>query len=378
MKRIRNLLLIFIMCASLCGCGKVEKNDEGFLTNLGKALEASWKDSEKDSSGDVVYKEHLRNLVNVELETLGHYDDYTFEDERLSELAKQYFEALDRQLEGLVYYDADYSQYSRLYTGQGYNQKAKALYYIENEYGLNVSEKNYRTLKDHVASGERLIAIGEIIKQPLTLEDTGRNCEIILENTTKYDLDNVRLVFNFIDDAGIIVSNTTDYVEKWASGSKYRASLYKNNDVKFSTVEMCIEHNTNYSLTEVVPVEYVNNMVVEITPPELPAEMKYGYGKRTYATCIVNSFHYEVSSWSDGLAHVRLHFAGVKTYDRNGDNANGSCRFTYKLLAEDGTLAGSGSVHQGTIKTGETFKDANASCSGIAPGKYTLILENDF
>ena len=251
MKKIAYILLILAMCISLCACGQVEKNDEGFLNNLGKALEASWKDSEKDSSGDVVYKEHLRGLVNTELEILGSYEDYTFEDERLSELARQYFEALDRQLEGLVYYDADHMQYSRIYTGQGYNQKVKALYYIENEYGLNVSDKHYRTLKDHVASGERLIEIAKILDQPLNLEDTGRNCEIVLENTTKYDLDNVRLVFNLLDDAGVVVSNNTDYVESWPAGTKYRATLYKN-DADFTTVEMCLEHNTNYSFTDFV------------------------------------------------------------------------------------------------------------------------------
>lgn len=378
MKRIGLIFLAFALCVSLCACGSTEKNDEGFLTNLGKALEASWKDAEKASSGDVVYKEHLRNLVNVELEKLGSYEDYTFSDKRLSELAKQYFDALDRQLEGLVYYDADYSQYSRIYTGQGYNQKVKALYYIENEYGLNVSEKNYRALKDHVASGERLIAIAEIVEQPLKLEDTGRTCEMILENTTKYDLNNVRLVFNFLDDAGVIVSNVTDYVENWPAGTKYRASIHKNSDVTFSSVEMCLEHNTNYSLTELVPVAYVNNMTVEITPPELPAELSYGYRNRTYTTCIVNTFRYDISSWSDGLAGVRLYFSGVKTYDKNGDKTNGNCRFAYKLLAEDGTVAGSGTVHQSTIRTGEDFKEANAYCNNLAPGKYTLVLEDDF
>lgn len=377
MKKIAYILLILAMCISLCACGQVEKNDEGFLNNLGKALEASWKDSEKDSSGDVVYKEHLRGLVNTELEILGSYEDYTFEDERLSELARQYFEALDRQLEGLVYYDADHMQYSRIYTGQGYNQKVKALYYIENEYGLNVSDKHYRTLKDHVASGERLIEIAKILDQPLNLEDTGRNCEIVLENTTKYDLDNVRLVFNLLDDAGVVVSNNTDYVESWPAGTKYRATLYKN-DADFTTVEMCLEHNTNYSFTDFVPVVYVNNMIIEITPPELPAELSYGYRNRTYSKCIVNTFRYDISSWSDGLAGVRFYFSGVKTYDRDGDKTNGNCRFAYKLLAEDGTVAGSGTVHQSTIRTGEDFKDADAYCNNIAPGKYTLVLENDF
>jgi hypothetical protein len=232
-------------------------------------------------------------------------------------------------------------------------------------------------LKDYVASGERLLAIAQIIEQPLILEDKGRDCEIILENTTKYDLTNVRLVFNMVDDAGIIVGNNTDYVENWAAGTKYRATFYKS-DVDFSTVEMCIEHNTNYTLTEFVPVEYINNMVIEITPPELPAELNYGYRNRTYTTCIVNTFRYEVSSWSNGLAGVRFYFSGVKTYDKDGDKTNGNCRFAYKLLAEDGSVAGSGTVHQSTIRTGEDFKELDAYCSNLAPGKYTLILEHDF
>lgn len=251
------------------------------------------------------------------------------------------------------------------------------MYYIEKEYGLNVGEKNRRTLKDHVASGERLIAIEELLNQPLELEDTGRECVIVLENTTKYDLSNIRLVFNMLDDAGIVVSSTTDYVENWAAGAKYRAKLYKN-DPQFSSVEMCIEHNSNYAFTKFVPVEYINNMIIEITPPELPAELDYGYRNRVYTTCIVNSFRYDISSWTDGLASVRLYFSGVKTFDKDGNDVNGSCRFAYKLLAEDGSVADSGTASQSTIKTGEDFKDVSGYCSNIAPGKYTLILEDEF
>ncbi len=374
MKKIICWFLAVIMCIGLSGCGAVEKNDEGFLTNLGKALDVTWKNEKQN---DVVYKEHLRSLVNKELECLGSYTDYTFTDERLAELAKQYFEALDSQLEGLIYYDADHSTYSKIYTGQGYNQKVKALYYIQNEYGLTVSDNNVRTLSDYVASGERLLAIENLTTQPLVLENKGNTCEMVIENTTKYDLSDIRLIFNFKDKDGVIVYDSTDYIDAWASGAKFRTTLHTSNVGEFDSIVMCIEDNSSYALSSFVPVEYVNSMIIEIQSPELPMELSYGYRNRTYTSCIVDAFRYEISSWNDGLANVRLYFSGKKTYDKDGDNTNGNCRFAYKLLAEDGTVAASGTVHQSTIKTNEVFKDTDTHCGNIAPGKYTLILEND-
>ncbi len=374
MKKTICLFLAVVICFMLCSCGAaVEKNDAGFLTNLGKALEASWKDGQKV---ETVYKEHLRSLVNAELDQLGSYSEYTFADAQLAELAKQYFDALDRQLEGLIYYDSDHTTYSKIYTGEGYNQKVKALYHLQKEFGLTVSEKNTRTLADYVASGERLLAIENLTAQPLVLESMGNKCEMVLENTTKYELSNIRLVFRFMDEDDVVVHDYTDYINIWAPGSKYRTTIHTSN-VSFVRAEMCIEHNTSYVLSDTVPVEYVNNMVIEIQPPELPMELSYGYRNRIYTSCIVENFHYEINNWNDGLASVKLYFSGKKTYDKDGENTNGNCRFAYKLLAEDGTVAASGTVHQSTIKTNEVFKDTDAYCSNVAPGRYTLILEND-
>ena len=68
MKKILALLLVLSLCFSLCACGEVEKNDAGFVTNLGKALDARWKLSNKESSTDATtYKQNLTEIVNAEL-----------------------------------------------------------------------------------------------------------------------------------------------------------------------------------------------------------------------------------------------------------------------------------------------------------------------
>ena len=154
MKKILALLLVLSLCFSLCACGEVEKNDAGFVTNLGKALDARWKLSNKESSTDATtYKQNLTEIVNAELKVLGSYSDYTFTDTKLTELAQLYFEALNKQLEGIPYYGVDDTAYYKIFTSQGYNQRAKVMYEINNMYGLKVADNNTSTLTDFLVLG---------------------------------------------------------------------------------------------------------------------------------------------------------------------------------------------------------------------------------
>ena len=60
MKRFLSIVLVIIMCVSLCACS-TEMNDAGFITNLTKGLEARWKLSSRSTTATTAtaYKEHL-------------------------------------------------------------------------------------------------------------------------------------------------------------------------------------------------------------------------------------------------------------------------------------------------------------------------------
>lgn len=377
MKKIIALLLVLALCFALCSCGEVEKNDAGFVTNLGKALDARWKLSDNESFTDVTaYKQNLTEFVNAELKVLGSYSDYTFADEKLADLALQYFEALNKQLEGIPYYGVDDAAYYKIFTCQGYNHRAKAMYEINNLYGIQVADKNASTLTDFLVLGEKVAAIDTVVAQELVLENKGNQCELVIENNSKFDLSETQLTFNLLDDADVVVGNANAYIESWPAGSKYRAEIWTDN-TDFTHAEMNMEQFTSSIVTDFVPVEYKNEMIIEIEAPDLPKEVSNGYDAHIQSSCIVNSVRCKTNYWDNGTAGVNLYFSGTKSYDADGDEANGSCSFTYKILDESGTVVASGTTYIEALKGNETFKDAMAYADGLAPGTYQLVVEND-
>ena len=116
-------------------------------------------------------------------------------------------------------------------------------------------------------------------------------------------------------------------------------------------------------------------MIINISAQDLPKEVNCGYRNRILSSCIVEDFSYEVD-WYDGKGAVDLHFSGTKTYDKYGENTNGYCGFVYKLIGEDGEVVDSGNVISGSIKTNEAFNE-NGFANDIAPGNYTLVIEDD-
>ena len=81
--------------------------------------------------------------------------------------------------------------------------------------------------------------------------------------------------------------------------------------------------------------------------------------------------------WNNGTAGVNLYFSGTKTFDEDGDDANGHCTFAYKVLDENGNVVASGTTYIDSLKVNDTFKDAMAYADGLAPGNYRIVIEND-
>lgn len=376
MKRIIALLLAFIMCTSLCACG-TEMNDAGFISNLTSALEARWKlaSASTTTANETAYKEELTKFVDAELSKLGNYSEYTFTDKNLASLAEQYYAALESQREAIQYYSVDNALYQQLFTANGYNKRAEIIYLINNDYSLQVNSKYTSTMNDFLALGEKIHAIENLLTQELILESTGNEYEIIIENSSKYDLSNAQLNFNFYDDAGCLVNTSSTYLTSWPAGNKTRATVYTA-DTKFSTAEMNISSFSDSIETKYAPVELVNNMIIEIEPPELPQELSYGYSGRVYSSAIINAFEYETSYWNEGKACVILSFSGTKTFDKGGESASDNTSFRYKLYDDDNVVVSSGSVYVDPLTVGESFKGASTYTSELSPGTYRLVIED--
>ena len=137
MKKRTLLALALLVCMLLTACcSGSPKNDDGFLTNLATGLNARLdlvKSEDYTKSHNFV--EATTGYINAELDALGKYEDYTFADERLADLAKQYFDALASQLTAMDYASTDGIAYREYYELKGYDVRVKVLARLETDYG---------------------------------------------------------------------------------------------------------------------------------------------------------------------------------------------------------------------------------------------------
>ncbi len=381
------ILVIFIGCA---GCSLLTpKNDAGFLKNLAKGLVYRWDLSTKDSgdfSSAAEKRQYLNELVNRELEMLGDYDAYRFADEHLADLAKQYYEALDAQIKGIQNYGIDDEEYAKYYENKGYDARVKIISTLFDEYGLDVGKSYAEQLDEFVMKGrllfedERvLLSITEAINTGFTLESLGGSqYEMVIENTSEYDVSEAVLNFQFLDEDGLVTDTATNYLQEWPSGSRNKISVYTN--AEFTHVELMLDYlgrSGNRMATAYIPIQYVNNMQVDISVKGLPMDISYSSTRGVcYTICTVSDMSSEESYWNNGKTSVILKLTGTKTYDLKGESYSRACRIGWKLYDQNGTVIDSGTCWTSDIKVGETFESNSIYTTELAPGSYLLELLN--
>ena len=380
MKRITAVILCLVMVIGLCACGGTAKNDEGFLKNLAAALNARWSESEKGNTGNLSTSDYYLKLVSLEKQKLGSFSEYTFTDGKLAELAKAYFDALDKQEEGAKLYDSDSVRYTKLFTTEGYNMRAKAIKQIHDSYGLNINSAHASTLEEMLALGTKVIGIEKLPEQKLVLENTGNEAVTVIENIAGFDIDGLSINVRLIDKDGVVVDTLSDYIDHFAAGAKQRFSVYTRGK-EFEKMEMSFSQNATSIQTGFLPVEYVDNMIIELVLPELPAEFSYGYRGRAYTSCIIDEVKYDVRNWNEGTASLDILASGTKTYDRKDTKkalATNSISLVVKIIDDNGTVLGSGTIYVDNLRTGDSFKDDESyiNCN-LAPGRYYLVIEDN-
>ncbi len=384
------IVLLVAMVLTLSACGSAPLNDEGFIKNMQKGLEARWKISNASPdtySSNTERKTDYTNCVNAELNAIGDISAYTFENPELKELAEMYYQALQSQLEGIKYIGADDSKFTEIYSNQGYYKRARVICRLADDFGLTVSKNYASTLDDFVSAGrvrleldEQVKAMESLINENVILESLGgTNYECVITNNTDYDLSNAQLEFNLFNDKDVLVDTSTAYMNSWKSGSTNQCSLYVNKEFTRAEARIKLYSDSiyDYLTTEYHPIEYVNNMIINITlKTSLPTEISYTSYKSVTTKCNVTSFDYEVGYWNDGKASVTLNISGNKTYDEKGDSYSRGARVGWKLYDAKGNVIDSGTFTSSYIKVGETFTDASSYVNKLAPGDYTLEILN--
>ena len=60
----------------------------------------------------------------------------------------------------------------------------------------------------------------------------------VIENTTDYEITNLEIDVDFLDASGVVIAQTSDYLQNIQPGAKVQSKLmYSNNDGKFETMQ---------------------------------------------------------------------------------------------------------------------------------------------
>ena len=269
------LLLSLTLAVSLCGCGSTsgsssteanvsvedeKKTDADFIVNLGKGLEARWTltDSEEYSSEALEkmslaeYQKADTLFVNAELDAIGDLSEYEFEDQELKQLAETYMRGLELQKEGIQYRGTtEYTKQQQTWE-LGYNYRAVCMTDLYNEYGLTVDEKFQDVLDDFVAqssTAKKTIAVQEYVdelpNQVEYIKDEEKSDEwstyykAVIENTTDYEIDSLEIEIDFLDASGVVIYQTSDYLNNIKAGGKVQSSVYYDSSVgDFESMEL--------------------------------------------------------------------------------------------------------------------------------------------
>jgi len=393
MRKKYSIIAIFLLISlmlSLSACGSTELNDNTFIKNMQKGLEARWKisNAQPDTyNSNTEKKDSFGKCVNAELDAIGDISAYNFENPELKELAEMYYQALQSQLEGIKYIGADDNKFHQIYGQEGYYNRARVICRLVDDFGLTVSSNYASNLDDFVSNGrvrleldEELKAMEAIFSGDTVIESLGgTNYECIIKNTSNYDLSGAQIEFNLYNDKDVLVDTSTEYMNSWGAGSTNQCSLYISKEFTRAEARISLYSDSinDYLRTEFHPIEYVNKMIIVIKmKSSLPVEISYTSYKTITTKCKVTSFDYEVGYWSNGQASVTLKVSGKKTYDEKGDSYSRAVRIGWKLYDEKRNVVDSGTFYSSDVKVGETFTDTTSSAYHLAPGSYTLEILN--
>lgn len=384
-KRLTAALLMLTMVFGMAACSAGgPKNDEAFLKNMKAGLEARWKFTDKNAKkgtlSDADARISQKEAAATELEKLGGLSEYQFSDSDLKALAEQYYEALNNQVTGAKYYEADAEKYMELYHG-GYNERSVVLAQLVNDYQLTVSDKFAANLDELAINGEKQLHIRTVLKtlteqlSSAAMEHVGTGLyRLNVENTSDLSLENVEVKVNGMDDEGKIITTGQAFVTSWGAGSSFSEEVYFERDIKKASVMLGFFYDLDQYHTEYVDVAVNDDLIMNVEMPELPVEVSsHNYYKAIELTCTVEAVDVD-TTWHDGKCSMKLIFSGTKLFDKKGDQNSEGCRIGWKLYDEQGAVVDSGTCFTSDCTVGEKFRNSEAYVNNLESGNYRLVI----
>lgn len=255
--------LLVAMTFLMVGCGTEQGEtvltDADFIANLEKAVEARWALNSSSQYNETAIEgmsaldkqKTYALFVDTELEMIKSLSSYDFQDTRVKELAEEYVNGLNLQKEGAKYFGTNqYTKFSQTWDlGYCYRSVVLAELYNSNELDINKKyQSELEALVSYAPEAKQNIAIQDFVDDLRSninyAKDEERSDEwttyytAIIENTTEYPIDSLELDISFIDKDGVVIYQTSDYLQNIKSGAKVKSSVYYDSSVgEFESIE---------------------------------------------------------------------------------------------------------------------------------------------
>lgn len=185
--------------------GKHEKADYEFLDTMAEVIMSRYEKSQQGES--------IETCVSYDLAALNKYKDAEFYDQELKELALQYIEGDELQLEALSE-KVGHQQYKNY---EGIVRRYTALKEMTDNYGLLKDNIDYQVnyydeVDDVVSERDAYIEISETNKDLLsTIEYVDQYTNrVTYQNITDHDFE-LYLYFTFYNTSGSVIETTVEY-----------------------------------------------------------------------------------------------------------------------------------------------------------------------
>lgn len=248
--------------------GETTLSDESFLSDLSAGLVARWAVANQDTNimSDKQVIEYFSMLVNSELAFVSKYSGYSFTDEKLGNYAHAYINALNSQLIAITEYKGkDESLYSQ-YWDESYSNRTRYIYLINKEYGLNIPSTYSSILAEMVEAG-MFFNYKSAVETAISNECLGIDLEFDTSstgylyvkpfnfvNTSIYEIENLTVMINFINEKNVIVDS--EYLISYKSVSAGKSistqkAMTSNHFVRISfSYSFTIQTNVYYETCE--------------------------------------------------------------------------------------------------------------------------------
>lgn len=245
MKKIVTIFVLsIVLIFGLIGCspqqqGSVGANyqDQAFLTDLVKGLEARWAINDKNKETDTeTSSTTLQEAIRAEKDKIDKYRTAEFEDTKLQELAVRYLNTLDESMDIAEKFSSNDYECIEAWS-KTYGDRTMVLNEIASNYDLKVSSKYQKYLDDLIANGktaqsnsdndeavQKLANAIEIVFETDSHGYTRGNTTIT--NTSNLNFEYIGFDVQLYDDSGVRTDTSSLYVNNWKSGETIAEEVY--------------------------------------------------------------------------------------------------------------------------------------------------------